>query len=200
MNLSEVVRHNFLILVVAGAGVILLIFGALQISSSSKPSADVTFVSASPAPKVQAAKITVDVEGAVIKPGVYKLDSSARIVDSLAAAGGMSEEADRDYVQKNINLAKKVADGDKIYIPRVGEDILSSDSGVSSSGNSVGESSTININTATETDLDSLPGVGPVTAGKIISGRPYSSIQDLLNKKVVGQAEFDKIKDQISAN
>lgn len=68
-----------------------------------------------------------------------------------------------------------------------------------SSGGIQGTSSgTININQASESELDALPGIGPVTAQKIISNRPYQSVEDLLNKKAVGASEFAKIKDQMS--
>ncbi|MEK9207790.1 MAG: ComEA family DNA-binding protein, partial [Patescibacteria group bacterium] len=135
------------------------------------------------------------VEGAVMKPGVYKIGSNSRLVDALAAAGGMSEDANRDYVQKNINLAQKASDGLKIYVPRLGEQVLSASNSTSDSPGPV-----LNINSATFSDLDSLPGVGQVTADKIIQGRPYSDINELVERKIVGQAVFEKIKDKISAN
>ncbi|MEK9176222.1 MAG: helix-hairpin-helix domain-containing protein, partial [Patescibacteria group bacterium] len=109
--------------------------------------------------------------------------------------GGMSEDADRDYVQKNINLAQKASDGLKIYVPRLGEQVLSASNSTSDSPGPV-----LNINSATFSDLDSLPGVGQVTADKIIQGRPYSDINELVERKIVGQAVFEKIKDKISAN
>jgi len=148
-------------------------------------------------------QIAIDVEGAVINPGVYKLDRDARVQDVLIAAGGLSDKADRGKVAKALNLASKIVDGGKIYVPAVGEVTSVADSSGSSQSSSAvagdSTSSLININSATEQELDSLPGVGSVTAGKIINGRPYGSTDELLSKKVVGQSVFGKIKDKISA-
>lgn len=150
----------------------------------------------SPIPK----QITIDIEGAVIKPGVYQLPLASRMKDALVAAGGLSESADRKRVALEINLAQPLMDGAKLYIPVVGEQVMTS--GMSSGNGTVGvqgsSTTLVNINQASESELDALPGVGPVTAQKIISGRPYQSAQELLDKKIVGQSVFTKIKDQIS--
>ena len=139
--------------------------------------------------------VAVDVEGAVGKPGMISLFSGARIDDAIKKAGGFAQDADREYIAKNINLASVVKDGQKIYIPKVGETVSDSNGNALSSNS---KSTLVNINTATESELDSLPGIGPVRAGKIIANRPYASINDLLTKKVLGEATFEKIKDQIS--
>lgn len=145
-------------------------------------------------------QITIDVEGAVEKPGVYKVSADARIQDALIAAGGLSQNADRHQVAQNLNLAAPLTDGSKLYIPAVGEQMTSpGDTSSNSSGTVQGASSgPININQASEEELDSLPGIGPVTAQKIISNRPYQNVEDLVNKKAVGASEFSKIKDQVS--
>ncbi|MDP2720434.1 MAG: helix-hairpin-helix domain-containing protein [bacterium] len=137
-------------------------------------------------------RIAVDVEGAVGSPGVLHLTENARLEEAIKAAGGLAQNADREWVAKNLNLAAKLADGQKIYIPIVGQS--------PSSGGVVASevSGKININTATEVQLDSLPDIGPVRAGKIIANRPYSKIEDLLSKKVIGEATFEKIKASIT--
>lgn len=146
-----------------------------------------------------AKQITIDIEGAVMKPGVYALRAEGRVQDALIAAGGLSQDADRQKVAQTLNLAAPLTDSAKIYIPAVGEEMAASDgSSTGSSGTGVAGSKTVNINQASESDLDALPGVGPVTAQKIISSRPYQSVQDLLDKKVVGASVFTKIKDQVS--
>lgn len=139
-------------------------------------------------------KIVVDVQGAVLTPGVYSLENDARIQDALIQAGGLTEKANRAFIAKSINLAAKVTDGQKIYIPFEGEQTAGV--GIDSSV----LNSLININTGSQNDLESLPGIGPVTAEKIMSLRPYSSVEDLVNKKAVSQAIFEKIKDLITAN
>jgi competence protein ComEA len=133
--------------------------------------------------------IIVDVAGAVEKPGVYKLPNNSRTADALISAGGLSAAADREAVSKTINLAQKLTDGSKIYIPSINE---------SNSFNQSNKSNLININFASLLELDSLEGVGPVTAQKIIDNRPYQNISDLVTKKVLGKAMFEKIKDKLS--
>ncbi|MDZ4209575.1 MAG: ComEA family DNA-binding protein [Candidatus Curtissbacteria bacterium] len=121
------------------------------------------------------------------------MPANTRVDDAIKAAGGLSPDAD----STRINLAAKVSDGQKLYIQRVGESVSQSVSG--SVGQVAGESvSQININTASESELDKLPGIGPVTAQKIIASRPYSSPEELLSKKVVSSSVYEKIKDLIS--
>lgn len=147
--------------------------------------------------KVESGEVIVDVSGAVLKPGIYKLSSGARVSDAISAAGGFAQNADSDFVSKGINLAQKVSDGAKIYIPKKGEAVQSFSSGESGVSSAL-VGGNININTASQAQLESLPGIGPVTAGKIIAGRPYSSVDDLLTKKILGQKTFEKIKGEIS--
>lgn len=139
-------------------------------------------------------ELKVDVAGAVVEPGVYTLKPDSRLEDAIASAGGFSSEADAVWVSKNINLASKVSDGQKIYIQAIGE--------VSVSGSSLGTTNTdkININFASTKELDTLPGVGVVTAEKIIALRPYATVEELLSKKAVGKATYEKLKDLVSVN
>lgn len=136
-------------------------------------------------------KISVDVSGAVIKPGVYQLDENSRVEDAVLSAGGLAENANGEYVSKYLNMAQKLSDGMKIYVPIAGEQYSG---GVSSVA---GIKSQVNINTATQAELEVLSGIGPVTASKIISGRPYSKIEDLLTLKIVSKKVFDQIKDSL---
>ena len=184
------VKRNLVALGFGAFGLLMLGAGLVQIMTEKTTEPSIVFEEKKEEEIVS--EIVVDVEGAVISPGVYKLNSDQRMVDALAVAGGLSEEADRDWVEKNVNLAGKLSDGLKIYIPRNGEEILS---GSASSAISV-----MNINNASVADLKSLSGVGDVTAQKIIDGRPYSSIEELLEKKIVSASTFEKIKDEIAAN
>lgn len=138
--------------------------------------------------------VMVDVAGAVEKPGVYELSVDDRVKDALIAAGGMSADADRERISHEVNLAASLTDGAKLYIPFVGEQPAVAGA---SDTREAGQGS-INLNTASESDLDTLPGIGPATATKIIENRPYQSIEDLLEKKAVGQSVFEKIKDQVT--
>ncbi|MEK7622872.1 MAG: helix-hairpin-helix domain-containing protein [Patescibacteria group bacterium] len=143
------------------------------------------------------AKIWVDVGGAVEKPGLYSLPGDSRQADALTAAGGLGEKADREWVEKNLNLAQKLVDGAKIYIPERGETDSNKDSPRSSlQGESL--QGRININTAGSAELDTLYGVGPATAEKIIQNRPYGAVEELLSKKAVKSNVYESIKNQIT--
>ena len=162
--------------------------------------------------------LLVDVSGAVYNPGVYEASSGARIGDLIEMAGGISYEADRYFVARNFNMARFVGDQDKIYIPFMFDIALGTfterkrileylqplgDSSNPSTAVNLVTSQTenelkISINEASAEELDILPGVGSVTVQKIIENRPYISIEDLLNKKVMNQSTYEKIKDNIS--
>lgn len=147
-------------------------------------------------------ELVVEVSGSVESPGVYKLASGARIEEALIAAGGVSENADREWMEKFLNRAAKISDGQKIYIPKEGESINSikgttSATGISEGGG-VDQGGLININTATQKELESLWGIGPVYAQNIIEQRPYSSPEELLSKKVIKQNVYDKNKDKLT--
>lgn len=140
-------------------------------------------------------QITVDISGAVKTPGVYKLPSDSRIADAVSAAGGFTEDANNEFVSKYLNLAQKVADGSKLYIPHIGE--KDTDLAVSKDVAGVASHGQVNINSASQASLEALPGIGPVTAKKIIDNRPYQSIEVLLSKKVLGKSVYEKIKESV---
>lgn len=146
---------------------------------------------------VQAQKmISVDVSGSVVKPGVYQVNDGARIEDAISAAGGFDSSANKEYVSKYLNMAQKLSDGTKVYVPAEGDPAPVG----AGQGESVAGSNTqakVNINTASQSDLEALPGIGPVTASKIISGRPYQTVDELTSKKIVSKSVFEKIKDSL---
>lgn len=165
-------------------GLFLLAIGAGLFFFKNQSSDEIQIISAGKGTEQGLAVIHVD--GAVVKPGVYRLREDARVETAIAAAGGLASDAD----QSRINLAAKVTDGQKIYIPKIGESVSSSIDG--------SVSRLININVATQAELEELPGIGPITAQKIIASRPYSGVGDLLTKKVVNRSVFEKIKDKIT--
>ncbi|MBI2085998.1 helix-hairpin-helix domain-containing protein [Candidatus Daviesbacteria bacterium] len=141
--------------------------------------------------------ISVDVSGAVQKPGVYKFTDGSRIEQAIKEAGGFSQEANQEYISKYLNMAQKLSDGSKVYVPFAGEQV----SGSQSSGVVAGvqASNKVNINTANSAELEGLPDIGTTRAAKIISGRQYAAIEDLVSKKIISPAIFEKIKDLVSA-
>jgi len=144
-------------------------------------------------------KIIVHVAGAVKSPGVYTLEEGDRVKDALDVAGGVIPEADLE----SLNLAMKVHDEDKLYVPKTGEitDTSDSSTGQSIAGISSKDDGKININTASEAELTQLPGIGPVTAQKIIDYREnngkFSSVEDIKNVSGIGDKKFEQIKDKI---
>ena len=172
----------------------ILLIGAGVLSwQSSQKSAKITFSSAGEGEIAgiasESARIKADIEGAVVKPGVYELSFGSRISDLLILAGGLAGDADREWITKNLNLAAKVLDGGKIYVPTISQNTQHLTQNTSSGF--------IGINSASLGELDTLPGVGAVTAKKIMDGRPYQTIEELLSRKIVGQSVFEKIKDLI---
>ncbi|MBI4089257.1 MAG: ComEA family DNA-binding protein [Candidatus Levybacteria bacterium] len=171
-------------------GMIFFVYGLIGIFLETRTSSDnIVFEANSQKESPQLEAVFVDVEGAVAKPGLYKLPGGSRIQDGLVAAGGLIASADREFITKNLNLAVKLTDGAKVYLPFIGE---------ASKQNSESNSSLVNVNSGSQTQLEALPGIGPATAQKIISGRPYQSVDELFNKKIVGSKVFEQIKDKIT--
>lgn len=145
-------------------------------------------------------EITVEVSGSVIKPGVYKLADGSRVEDLIIISGGFSLLADRNWVDKYLNRASKLTDGQKVYIPQSGSE-SAKNNGVdqnTSPAFSPDSNGLININSADLKSLDSLPGIGPVYAQNIIEHRPYSILEELVSKGAIKQSLYDKIKNLIS--
>jgi competence protein ComEA len=147
--------------------------------------------------------LVVEISGEVINPGVYRLPKDSRVEDLLVAGGGITADADRDYIDTNINRAAKLIDGQKYFVPpvgwqkenetankTVGYQTISSDFGVQKEG-------VININTASLTELDALPGIGQKYGTSIIEHRPYSNAEELLSGGVIPKSTYDKIKTMI---
>jgi competence protein ComEA len=133
----------------------------------------------------------------VVHPDVYELPAESIVKDAIEAAGGAISEADLD----RINLALSVADGQHIYVPRLGEESPpvspptepSRASGVTTGGK-------ININMASQSEIETLPGIGPSKAQGIIENRSYSNIEEIKKVPGIGEATFQQIKDLITVD
>lgn len=141
--------------------------------------------------KAQEKYVYVDIAGAVLYPDVYKLPENTRLKSLIEKAGGYSQKADIEQIEKTMNMSRTLTDQEKVYIPKQGD-------GVAQVVVEIEDDPLIHINSASLESLNSLAGVGDVTARKIIDGRPYKLLSDLATKKVIGKALFDKIKDQIA--
>lgn len=134
----------------------------------------------------------IDIQGEVVSPGVYKFKVGEKILDAINYAGGLKESADSNYIANCFNLAEKLKDQQKIIIP-------AKNANKTCGSNISNQNSTkkISLNNSSLTELDSLPGIGPSTAQKIIDARPYSHINDLKEVSGIGESTFNNIKDLI---
>lgn len=198
-------RYKNILLVVFG--LLILVLGGFFFLRSGYLSGTKVEVIGDETPSVNASQITVEIAGEVLHPGVYKLVSGSRIDNLLISSGGFSENADRPWTDKYLNRAAKLIDGQKIYIPArpaggshsdeisanktLGDQTVSSQ--ISSDSNTK-----VNINTASLSELDKLPGIGPVYAQNIIDHRPYSDVSELTSKGALKNSTYEKIKDLIT--
>lgn len=140
-------------------------------------------------------RLVVHVAGAVGAPGVVELASGSRVHDAVAAAGGLTAVAD----VARINLAAPVADGERIYVPEVGEEIpLPVVGGAGSTPSGPSSSAPLDLNQADAAALDALPGIGPATAAAILDHRRqigrFTSVDQLLDVRGIGEAKLEQIR------
>jgi competence protein ComEA len=190
-----VLQRRRLLLAVAGSLVLLLLLGRFVLGAGTT-----TTAASLPLPPPNRAGVTglpssrvvVDVVGAVRRPGLYRLRHGARIADALTRAGGATRKADLAQV----NLAAPLADGEQVVVPRRG-------SGAASAGTSpaAGPSAPVQLSTATLEQLDSLPGVGPVTAQKILDYRQehgaFQSVDELDAVPGIGPKRLDQLRELV---
>ena len=174
--------------------------GALFVRSSGAPTAMPAASSTASSP----ASIVIDVQGAVVQPGVRELPAGARVADAIDAAGGYAADADLAAAAAAINLASPLVDGGQVRVPRVGEAVAaapaagaSAPAGGSTSGGSASGGGPVNLNSATPEELEALPGIGPVTVQKIVAARqekPFASLQDAVDRGVINRGQLEDIQ------
>lgn len=189
-------RSELLLVVLLGIAIVGT--GAVVVLRSSDPPAPPVErvvaqpeASASPSPVKQ---VVVHVSGQVNKPGVYELPDGSRVQDAVAAAGGPLAESDANA----LNLAAVIADGQKVTVPKPGE-AVAVDSGSSTEAGVPGAK--VNLNLATPTQLEELPGVGPVLAERIVAHRQkgrFTSPRQLMEVSGFGPKKYEALKDQIT--
>ena len=181
--------------------------GSVSIPSGSTSTFAPFDAGASPAPTDTGAGaggggaiIFVHVLGAVAQPGLFQLHDGARVMDAIAAAGGLTAEAD----PAGVNLARIVGDGEQFYVPRQGEvpPALPVAGGTGGGGGGGAPAAKVNLNTATVADLDSLPRIGPTRAQRIIDYRTkngrFASVDGLRDVTGIGDKTFEALKDLIT--
>jgi len=136
--------------------------------------------------------LVVEVVGAVERPGVYEMKAGERVKDVLIKAGGLSGEADRNWLEENLNQAEELWDGQKIYVEKKGEikGILRQ-----------AQDDRINLNTASQVELEKLTGIGPAMAVRIIEYRQenggFRNVEEIKLVKGIGEKMYEKIKEEI---
>lgn len=187
------------LIVLAGVGLV----GGYGVAMRAKPKAAKIALS-SPGQATKTGRLVyVHVGGAVHRPGLYELPDGSRIFDAVQAAGGATDDADLD----SLNLASKVKDGDKVLVPvRIEPGADPPPGGASGAAGVPGAAGApgglINLNSATAEQLDSLPGIGPSTAQKIIAYRTehggFRRVDDLMEVPGIGPAKFEELKDLVT--
>jgi competence protein ComEA len=191
-SLAESIHLYKLPILLGGLSVFIIILCIVLLFKSVATTTPIQFSSdsASNSAVLGSSDIKIDIEGAVVRPGLYNVPDGSRVEDAITAAGGLTTQVDDDLLAKTINRAMKLVDGGKIFIPVLGSspdlDTVSTVSNL------------VSVNSGSESELDSLSGVGPVTAKKIIDSRPYQTLEELVSKKAIGAALFEKIKDRLS--
>jgi DNA uptake protein ComE-like DNA-binding protein len=143
--------------------------------------------------------ILVDVEGAVTQPGIRELPAGSRVADAIAAAGGYASDVDPEAASASINLAQPLTDAQQVHVPRLGDAEVAAPAGSQPPADVGGASAggLVDLNTATPEELEALPGIGPVTVQKIAAARqerPFSSLEDALQRGVINRGQLDDIE------
>lgn len=193
-------------LIAAAAAVVLLLGASVTLAvvsigadppSSSDPPPPPVFTPA-PASTTTIALIFVHAAGAVRQPGLHRLPAGSRVADLIEVAGGVDDSIDIDRV----NLAAPVSDGERVYLPRHGESVPAPAQAPSGTGGTAQTPGPLDLNTATQQQLEALPGVGPATADAILSARTsrgrFSSIEDLLDVRGIGTARLDQLRSLVT--
>ena len=171
----------------------LIFSGLLLLVIQAPPSQSIALTS-----KETPGNLLIHIAGAIRNPGVYELELNSRVMDAVNASGGFQDDADLDRV----NLAKKLIDGEQIYIPSIGEERKLTDEEIVGGDTGITSSAPLNINIASIQELEQLPGIGPTKAEEIVAYREengwFLTIEDIMNVPGIGPTIFENMKELIT--
>lgn len=215
-EIGEFLAVHRLPIALAGTSFILFVLGVIMLVKTTGVDVPIEYTEASRSATPRQ-EITVDVEGAVRRPGIYRINEDQRVDDVIGKAGGFTETADTEFLARFLNRAARLTDGAKIYIPQAGEggnNKTTHNNGFATSTEADGQdtvlltpddqsqnnafSNQVSINTASQSELESLSGIGPVTAEKIIRNRPYTDLNQLVERKVISASLFGKLQGKLA--
>ena len=193
-----VVSRRRVVLALAAGVFVLTLLGKFVLSAGTSSSNRTPVAPVAGPTTTAAAEVVVDVVGAVRRPGLYRLPQGGRVADALGRAGGATRRADLALV----NLAAPLADGEQVVVPVRGQGAPAGAAAAGSGASGAASSGPVHLNTATADQLDSLPGIGPVTAQKILDYRQkhgaFGSVDELDAVPGIGPARLDQLRDLVA--
>ena len=192
----------FVLATSGGSGAEVVVDGGVALASTGSDGGGIT----SPALSGTATEVVVEIVGAVHRPGVFRLAAGSRVADLVAAAGGYGPRVDTVRAGQELNLAAALRDGEQVRVPSRDDPsapaggTTGGDGGVST-GPGTPATGPLDLNTATAEQLDELPGIGPVTVEKILAAReeaPFTSIDELRTRGILGEKTFERIRASIA--
>ncbi len=191
-DLVTVVAVVAAVLLAGAASLALLATVVVPVAVAPSAVAD-PWVSAEPTVEPAGGELVVDIEGGVNNPGIHRLPAGSRVADALAAAGGYADSADLAAAAQSLNLAAELADGQQIVVPILGAGPIPSSDGATGG--------LVNLNRASQSELEALPGIGPVTAEKILAARseqPFATLDELVSRDVLTNRQLEQIADLVT--
>ncbi len=184
------------ILAVGGDGGAVAVDGGTRIGDGGSTAPGGSFGAEAVAP---GGELVVDIVGAVRRPGVYRLPGGSRVGDLIEAAGGYGPRVDTARAEHELNLAAPLRDGDQVRVPARDDPATVPIS--PGAGGSPAAETAVDLNRATQAELEALPGIGPATAQKIIVARdeaPFTAVEELRSRGILGEKTFEKLRDLVT--